>query len=115
MQHGTFLNKDMKKIMLKMRILRMIDKENIYSYAIVKKFAERPHSGRLFSSKRATKNEVYNTISALEKSGYIKQAGKSKSARAQNYYKTTSKGKSALASARKVFISSMKEVSHIFR
>lgn len=102
-------------MMLKLRVLRMIGKKNIYSYAIVKEFSEGKHAKRFFGSKKAIKNEVYNTINLLEKSGCIKLSNKSKSPRIKNYYKITNKGKLALGSIRKVFISSMKEISYVFK
>lgn len=116
MQDQGFLNKDMKKMLFKLRVLRTISKKKIYSYAIIKQFQESPHAKRLFgNNKSAIKNEVYNTINALEKSNYIKISAKSKSVRIKNYYKITTKGQSALKSTKKVFVLSMKEISNILK
>jgi DNA-binding PadR family transcriptional regulator len=111
----SLLKKDMKNMMLKLKILRMISRNKTYSYAIVKDFTENSRASKFFGGKQAIKNQVYNTINALEKSGYIRLSKQLKSKTAKNYYIITHDGKSALDGTRKVFASSMKEISYILK
>lgn len=111
----NFLTKDMKKIMIKVKILKLIGSKRTYSYAITKEIAQSKHMARFFSGKGAVKDEVYNTINALEKSGYIRLVKQPKSGRVTNYYAITKEGKSVLDDTKKVFASSMKEISKIFK
>lgn len=109
----SFLNRDMKKTMLKLAILRRSSKEKVYPYAIVKEFSERRHGAGLFDDGKDIKNGVYNTIKVLENSGYIHLSGQKFGSRAKNYYAITRKGRLVLDSTRRVLAESMKELSSI--
>jgi DNA-binding PadR family transcriptional regulator len=115
----------MKKAILKARVLRMIGARRTYAYAIVKEIEGSPHAARFFRGRNEIKDEVYNTIKVLEKSGYIRLANEKsgparsakqpKSDRLTNYYTITKEGKSVLNGAKKILVSSIKEISDMFK
>ncbi len=119
------LTKDMKKVMVKLKVLKIIGIKRTYPYAIVKEIAQSKHMAQFFSSRDAIKDEIYNTINVLEKAGYIRLAnsgsrhtGQEKHSKPDlpaNYYTITKEGKAVLNSTKKIFISSMKEISDMFK
>lgn len=108
------LTKDMKKVVIKMKVLKIIEIKKTYSYAIIKKIAESKHMAQFFGDINTIRTEVYNTINILEKSGYIRLAKQSKTGRITNYYMITEKGRYVLNNARKVFVLSIKEIASLF-
>lgn len=102
MKEQNFLNKDMKKTMLKMYILHKLGNSKVNSYTLLKEIAER-RSGGFFDSKKEIKNEIYNTINSLENSGYLKSTQKIENGRLKNYYALSAKGKKVLDSSRRMF------------
>lgn len=103
MRNENFLNKDMKKVMLKIRILRRIGRERVNSYALLNEFGKSRHLSRLFADKDEMKNEIYNTIKSLENSNYIESAKRTENGRQKNYYTLTKKGSGLLKSAKAIF------------
>lgn len=61
------------------------------------------------------KNDIYNTINALEKSGYIKAKAEMGEMHFKKYYTITESGSSALAQTKKLFMSSMKSLMQILK
>ena len=110
-----YMNKDMRHIVLKLLILKRIKSGRTYSYALLKEFSNDRISGLLQKEKGNVKNDIYNTINALEKSGYIKVRAGAYKARSKKYYALTSSGKLALAQTKKIFISSMRSLIEIMR
>ncbi len=94
-----FMTKDMRHTILKIRILVRIKSESTYPYALIKEF-ESGHSAAFFGA--TIKNDVYNVLSSLEKSGYIKAVVRNKG-KAKKYYVITKKGSSTVASIGKAF------------
>jgi DNA-binding PadR family transcriptional regulator len=93
----------MKSTMLKMFILRRVGNSKANSYAMLKEFRARRGFMKSFGSQSAIKNEVYNTVKSLEKSGYIKSSQKIENGRLKNYYMLTRKGKDTINSASVLF------------
>ena len=108
-----FMNKDMSHIVLKLVLLRRIEKSPVYSYALVKELRESRFSGFLKKFSLDVKNDTYNTIKVLEKSGYIKVTSKIENGRLKKYYTITKVGKTALKDARTLFMNSMSELMKI--
>jgi DNA-binding PadR family transcriptional regulator len=104
------LTKDMKKVMIKIKILKIIATNRMYSYAIINEIANSQNLTKFFNRREAIKDEVYNTINILEKSGYIRVARQSTTVRVVKYYEITKEGKSVLNSAKKVYAASIKEI-----
>jgi len=111
---NNFLDKEMKKTMLKIYILRRVKKSKVNSYSLLKEMSGRDGSRRFFDDVKDIKNEVYNTFNSLEKSGYIKASHKVENGRLKNYYTVTKKGIDLLDSAKLVFRSSLVELTKIF-
>jgi DNA-binding PadR family transcriptional regulator len=109
------LTKDMKKVMMKVKVLKVIGANRMYSYAIINEIASSPSLAQFFSCREAIKDEVYNTINILEKAGYIRLARQSTTGRIVKYYEITKDGKSVLNGAKKVYTASIKEISNMFK
>ena len=112
---NSYMNKDMRHIVLKLLILKRIKSGRTYSYALLKEFSNDRISGLLQKEKGNVKNDIYNTINALEKSEYIKVSAGADKARSKKYYVLTSSGKLALAQTKKIFISSIRSLIEIMR
>ena len=108
-----YMNKDMRHIVLKLLILKRIKSGRTYSYALLKEFSNDRISGLLQKEKGNVKNDIYNTINALEKSGYIKVKADVNNARLKKYCTLTRSGKATLAQTKRIFISSMKSLMEI--
>jgi DNA-binding PadR family transcriptional regulator len=102
LRRESFLDKDMRSSMLKMFVLRKISRESTNPYALMKEFGKRRGFLARFGS-TDVKNEIYNTVNSLEKSGYISSSQKTENGRVKNYYVLTLKGKRVMASARILF------------
>ncbi len=112
---NRYMSKDMRHIVLKLLILKSIKNGKTYSYALVKKFSNAHISGLLQKEDGNVKNDIYNTINALEKSGYIRVKAGSNNARSKKYYTLTGSGKATLEQTKKIFLSSMKSLMEIMR
>ncbi len=113
LHHENFLDKDMRNSMLKMFVLRRVGRERINSYTLLKEFKKRKRFSRHPASSADAKNEVYNTINSLEKSGYIKSSQKVDNGRLKNYYALTKKGKTVMVYARGLFKEHIKALSSL--
>jgi DNA-binding PadR family transcriptional regulator len=112
--HGNpYMNKDMRHMVLKLLILKRIKSGRTYSYALIKEFSNDGISGLLQKEHGNVKNDIYNTINALEKSGYIKVKAESGKIRPKKYYTITKSGNSALLQTKKLFMGSMKSLMKI--
>ena len=78
-----------------------MNRGGLYSYAIIKRLSIFDSSGFCVTDPSEVKNDVYNTIASLEKSGYIRMVRKGRGGRPKKYYFITALGVSALKSARK--------------
>lgn len=108
------LTKDIKKVVVKVKILKIIESRKVYSYALIKEISDNKRIGSFFGSKKEIRDEVYNTIKILEKSGYITLTRRLTTGRRTNYYTITREGRMVLKNARSIFASSMKEISRMF-
>lgn len=112
---NPYLTKDMRRQILKIMILQRIKSSSAYSYAIIKEF-DNPHMSTFLQGGSArVKNDVYNTIAALERSGYIRHQIRAGSSSTKKYYNITPKGKEALRVHKKIFMSAMKEFMKILK
>ena len=110
---NPYMNKDMRHIVLKLLILKRIKDGMTYSYALLKEFSNDRMSHLLQKEQGSVKNDIYNTINALEKSGYIKAKAEAGKTRAKKYYTITKSGNVALLRTKKLFIGSMKNLMKI--
>ena len=96
----NFMTRDMRRTVLKLRILMRVKAGNIYPYALMKEFKKSNFSKFIGPT---IKNDTYNSLNALEKSGYIKSVLKSENGKTKKYYAITKRGIKASASIKKVF------------
>lgn len=110
---NPYMTKDMKRQVLKLMVLRRIRAGRAYSYAIIKELGNEHLSMFLKKDTGSVKNDVYNTINALERSGYIKFSPASGMAGGKKYYVITAKGKRVLTESKRLFLASMRELMRI--
>ncbi len=98
------MTKEMRRTILKIRILMSIKKKRTYAYAILKEFG----SGSFANFIGPTiKNDIYNSLSALEKSGYIKHSVSVTRSGVKKYYSITAKGLKTSKTLKDAFKESM--------
>lgn len=107
-----YMDKELKHIILKAIILNKIKRGNVYSYSLIKEISK-PTNMKVFS--KDIKNDVYNVISALEKSGYIKVTARIENGRLKKYFTLTKKGDAALADIKKGFDNAVKSLKKALR
>ena len=113
--HGNpYMTKDMARIVLKLILLRRIQKSEVYSYALIKEF-DNPRISGLLKKKSGVKNDIYNVVKVLEQTGYIKSTARMDAGRLKKYYSITPKGKIALKESKRLFMESMKGLMMILR
>jgi DNA-binding PadR family transcriptional regulator len=110
---NPYMNKDMRHMVLKLLILKRIKSGRTYSYALIKEFSNERISGLLQKDHTNVKNDIYNTINALEKSGYIKVKAETGKIRPKKYYTITKSGNAALLQTKRLFMGSMKNLMKI--
>ena len=102
-----------KRIILKLRILgRLMEGGKVYSYALIKEF-DKLGFGDFYGP--TLKNDIYNTLRVLEKSGYIKMQAKIEGGKVKHYYSITKDGAIALKSVGKMMISTVKQAGKLFK
>ena len=113
----TFLNRSVQNLALKLVLLKRIGKGEVYSYALFKELNNK--SGFFGHLKHHhyvdVKNGIYNTMKALEKSGYIKMSARVEGGRLKKYYSITGSGRSVLKQTKKILKSSMNNLIEIMR
>ncbi|MEM0201136.1 MAG: PadR family transcriptional regulator [Candidatus Micrarchaeaceae archaeon] len=104
-----YIEKDMYRMMLKFTLLNRINYKLSYSYELVKYIMyTKPKSVKVRES--VIKNDVYNTLNALEKAGYIKSEHIISKGKIKKYYTITKNGKIAIKDAQKIFAKASKDV-----
>lgn len=96
----NFMTRDMKRTVLKIRILMRIKAGKTYPYALIKEF-EATHFNKFVGP--TIKNDTYNSLNALEKSGYIRGVLKTEMGKTKRYYTITKRGIRASTSIKKMF------------
>ena len=113
---NPYMNKDMSRIVLKLIVLRRIQKSAVHSYALLKEIESSPHMSKFIQKHGGiVKNDVYNTVNALEKSGYIVTKARIVAGRLKKDYTITNSGKKALHESKSLFMKSMRELMDIIK
>jgi len=110
---NPYMTKDFCRIILKLILLRRIQKGDAYSYALIKELDNKKISHLLKKPNSSVKNDIYNTVNSLEKSGLIKVSTKVEGGRLKKYYSITNAGKAALKESKALFVRSMKDLMKI--
>ena len=103
------IDKSFMSGILKLMILRKIKHGNDYPYSIMKEFECNPHA----PMKNITKNDVYNTLNALEKGGYVKSSSRKMGNKIQKRYVLTASGRKMVIKSRKAIIKHIKEAKKL--
>lgn len=109
---NPYMTKDMARIILKLILLHKIQKAEAYSYALIKDF-DNPRISRLLKKSCGVKNDIYNTVKVLEKSGYIRSKAKKEDGRIKKYYYITKEGENAIEESKRLFLRSMRDLMKI--
>lgn len=105
------MSKDTRRMMLKLMLLHKISKKPCYSYGLIEEFSSHPKAAHLLNKNgKELKNDIYNTIKALEKSGYIKPKAKIEGGKLKNYYYITKEGREVLKETKRLFIGAITEL-----
>ncbi len=110
-ENTSYFTRDMKRMILKMRLMARIKQGRAYSYGIVKEFNE---GGFAKMMGKNLKNDIYNTIKSLEIGGYIKEKSKVENGKAKKYYSLTVRGEDVMKSAAKLHKETLREISKLF-
>jgi DNA-binding PadR family transcriptional regulator len=111
---SPYMTKDMSHIVLKLMLLGRIKKKAIYSYALLKEINDSVLISHFITKHGGDiKNDVYNTVKALEKSGYIATRGKVEDGRFKKYYTITKEGRDALNDSKLLLLKSMKDIMKV--
>lgn len=103
---------ELKRVILKARILGRLKSGKTYSYAIIKEFEG---SGFCDFFGPTIKNDTYNAFKTLEKAGYISLQPKVEGGKVKNYYALTKSGDYALKSLGKMMVGTLREANKLFR
>ncbi|MGC8572043.1 MAG: PadR family transcriptional regulator [Candidatus Micrarchaeia archaeon] len=108
---SSYFKNELKRMLIKIFILKIIKKKKIYSYALIKEISKHEHFKHFVNSEEI-KNDVYNAVSALEKEGYIKVSNKKDHIK---YYEITKKGNDALTEINKNFKEAWRRMRQIIK
>jgi DNA-binding PadR family transcriptional regulator len=85
-----------------------------YSYALFKELERRKgFISHLKEHGMDVKSDIYNTVKALEKSGYIKVDVRVEGGRLKKYYSITKSGRGVLRQTKRVLMASMNSLMDI--
>lgn len=116
-KHGglqlKYASKEMRRMIFKFVILSEIRSKKRYTYELVDMLSKHHASKLMGNDKASIKNDIYNIMRSLEKSGYIKLAGKSKSGETKRYYRITPQGLQALIKSKKLMQKYLRELVKI--
>lgn len=113
MPEKNFIRREMRSTMIKLFVLRRIGRSEMNSYTLMKEITENRRASGFFYNESSIKNEIYNTINSLQKSGYLKSSQKIENGRLKNYYALTANGRELLKSARSIFEKNIKEMGSL--
>ncbi len=111
---AKYMSKDMRRMIFKLMLLSEIKEKKRYPYELIELMASQ--KAEFIGSKRSEiKNDIYNIIRSLEKSGYVKLVSSSGKNRDKKYYRITPQGRDALLKSKKLMLSYMKELLRLIK
>ena len=108
---GRLLDDTMKRGMISAMVLVHLKKESTYPYALMKNFKASHHP----MLSKVDKSQVYNTLNALERDGFVKSKMTHVGAKQQKMYSITPKGKAVVLSFRKLFFGFVKDARSLIQ
>ncbi|MCL5404644.1 MAG: PadR family transcriptional regulator [Candidatus Marsarchaeota archaeon] len=109
-----FMNKEMRRMIIKLVLLSKLKAKKCYTYELISMVGSSGKAHAFGIEKPELKNDIYNTMHALEKSGYIKLS-ESKNSSNKRYYEITPEGRAALQKSKGLMIRYMRELVKIIR
>ncbi len=109
-----YMSKEMRRMIFKLMLLSEIKEKKRYPYELIELMAD-PKKAKFMGSKKSDiKNDIYNIVRMLEKSGYIKLVV-SKKRSDKKYYSITPEGREALVKSKKLMLRYMKELVKLIK
>ncbi len=109
------MTRNLRQFIIKMVLMVKIAHGHAYSYELVKELSMHGRMKHFVKDRQALKNEVYNNIASLEKSGFIKSVSASSTGRTRKYYALTPKGRAAIRAAKSGMADTIKSLSRMLR
>ncbi len=94
------ISKSLHQFVVKIVLMVKIGRGGAYSYELVKDLSAHGGLKYLAKDREALKNDVYNNIASLEKSGFIKASSAQGGDGKRKYYALTPKGRAAVKAAK---------------
>ena len=111
---SKYMSKEMRRMIFKLMLLSEIKEKKRYPYELIELMAAQKATF-IGSKKNEIKNDIYNIIRSLEKSGYVKLVPGSSRKQDKKYYKITPQGRAALLKSKKLMLSYMKELVRLIK
>lgn len=110
---AAYISKDVGKMAIKLIIMIKIKKGITYPYAILKEL-EGSHIAEAHGLAIGDlKNDVYNTIKALQKEGYIEEVAGTGYSKTRKGYRLTRKGHSALREVKRAWKRAFNDIKQV--
>ena len=109
-----YMSKEMRRMIFKLMLLSEIKEKKRYPYELIELMATQK-AAFIGSKKDEIKNDIYNIIRGLEKSGYVKLVSSKGRKQDKKYYKITPQGRKALLKSKKLMLSYMKELVRLVK
>ncbi len=108
---GRLLDDTMKRGMISAMVLVHLNKRSTYPYALMKNFKASHHP----MLSKVDKSQVYNTLNALERDGFVKSRMTHVGAKQQKMYSITPKGKAVVLSFKRLFFGFVKDARSLIQ
>jgi len=110
-----YMSKEMRRMIFKLMLLSEIKEKKRYPYELIELMDDSRKAKFIGSKRSEIKNDIYNIIRGLEKSGYIKLVNSSKNAQDKKYYQITPQGRNALMKSKRLMLKYMRELVKLIR
>ncbi len=110
-----YMSKEMRRMIFKLILLSEIKEKKRYPYELIELMADSRKAKFIGSKRSEIKNDIYNIIRGLEKSGYIRLVGNGKKTQDKKYYQITPQGRDALAKSKRLMLRYMHELVKLIK
>ncbi|MCL5412131.1 MAG: PadR family transcriptional regulator [Candidatus Marsarchaeota archaeon] len=108
-----YARRELRHVIMKLMLLKQIKSGRTYPYALVKYAASIEMAHGFERTGAARKNDVYNTLASLERSGYIKAKRAVSGGRVKKYYSITPDGSMVLRASAKELMRTIRLVKEL--
>ncbi|MDE1768222.1 MAG: PadR family transcriptional regulator [Candidatus Micrarchaeota archaeon] len=113
--NDVYLDKGVKKGILKIMILSHIYNNKTYPYALLKTMRATAIIHGHDAFKGITKNDMYNLTSSLEKDGFLKSKTQLKGNKVQKVFTITGRGRDVVKNKERVIKDMIKELTRLVK